>query len=101
VIFIERRVIPMHVHLQNDSTGKAVKKGEAALHVWSHALLGEDEREEVFKTGCAANLAVLLDRGDDEERYGAMGCISALALSEKHIIEVASNKASSQYKGSI
>lgn len=72
----------------------AVKKGEAALCVWSHAMMGEYEREEIFKTGCAPNLISLLDRGDAEERHGAMGCISTLALSEKHITEVVSNKAS-------
>lgn len=75
-------------------TGKVMKKGEAALHVWTHAMLGDNEREDIFKTGCASNLATLLERGDLDERFGAIGCISALVLSEKHITEVVSNKAS-------
>ena len=77
---------------QNELTGKVVKRGEAALHVWSHSMQGEDEREDVFKSGCAANLLLLVDRGDAEERFGCMGCLSALAASEKHIAEIINNK---------
>ena len=50
--------------MQNEQSGKPVKKGEAALHIWSHAMLGENEREDVFKTGCVINLMSMV-RGRD------------------------------------
>ncbi len=46
------------------------------------------QREEIFKAGIAPLLQQLLERGDVEERHAAMGCVSVLALSEKHIAEV-------------
>ncbi|KAG2433810.1 hypothetical protein HXX76_008167 [Chlamydomonas incerta] len=69
--------------------GVTVKgKLEAALNIWSMAIAGEEEREEIFKAGIAPLLQQLLERGDVEERHAAMGCVSVLALSEKHIAEV-------------
>ncbi|PNW76200.1 hypothetical protein CHLRE_12g544115v5 [Chlamydomonas reinhardtii] len=52
------------------------------------AIAGEEEREEIFKAGIALLLQQLLERGDVEERHAAMGCVSVLALSEKHVTEV-------------
>ncbi|GIL49673.1 hypothetical protein Vafri_5971 [Volvox africanus] len=73
--------------------GQVVKgKLTAALNIWSMVLGGEDEREEVFKAGLCPLLHVLLERGDVEERHAAIGCLSVLAQSEKHIAEVATNR---------
>lgn len=117
---------------QNELTGKPVRRGEAALHLWSHAIRGEPEvrstlgaytkdllnhvrrscrglaiglpemqaastllmpqREEIFKTGCIPNLLSMLERGDTDDKFAAIGAITVLARSEKHITEVISSK---------
>ncbi|GLC34833.1 hypothetical protein PLESTB_001169200 [Pleodorina starrii] len=73
--------------------GQLVKgKLTAALNIWSMVLGGEDEREEVFKAGICPLLHTLLERGDVEERHAAMGCLSVLAQSEKHVAEVVTHR---------
>ncbi len=52
----------------------------------------------MFKTGCATNLIIMLDRGDADEKCAAMGAISLLAQSEKHMTEVVNTKVSSQLR---
>ncbi|KAG2484368.1 hypothetical protein HYH03_016784 [Edaphochlamys debaryana] len=73
--------------------GQVIKgKLTAALNIWSIVLGGEEEREDVFKAGLIPLLQSLLERGDVEERHATMGCISVLALSDKHIGEVVTNR---------
>lgn len=50
------------------------------------------QREEIFKTGCVPNLVSMLERGDTDDKLAAVGAISVLARSEKHITEVISSK---------
>ena len=53
---------------------------------------GEPEREEIFKTTCIPNLHEAADKGTADEKFGAIGAISALILSEKHVAEVVTSK---------
>ena len=50
------------------------------------------QRDEVFKSQCHLNLLTMLDRGDVEERHAAIGALGALAKSEKHVLDILSNK---------
>lgn len=47
------------------------------------------QRDELFKAaGILAGVHTLLEKGDVEDRHAAMGCLVALAASEKHFMEV-------------
>jgi len=65
-----------------------LRKVEGAIKIWSHALLGEGQREEIFKANCLPQLIALFERGAQDERFAACGAIYALAQSDKHIAEV-------------
>lgn len=71
---------------------KPVHKVDALLIIWSHAMKGEVEREEIFKTAVLPNIQQLLDKGTVEDKFGAIGALSALAVSEKHVAELVTNK---------
>lgn len=79
---------------QNELTGKPVRKIEAAIKVWSHALGSDYQREEIFKTQCIPQLQTLLERGLPEEKFAACGAIHALAQSDKHVAEVVNPRVS-------
>jgi len=76
----------------NELTGKPVRKGEAALQLWSHALGGEAHREEIFKGQCTTHIITLLEKGDHDDKFAAVGLLSVLVLSDKHIQEVVNGK---------
>lgn len=47
------------------------------------------QRDELFKAaGMLAGVHTLLEKGDVEDRHAAMGCLVALAASEKHFMDV-------------
>ncbi|GFH06704.1 uncharacterized protein HaLaN_01376 [Haematococcus lacustris] len=76
--------------LQNEATNALVRKSEAAMCIWSHALGGEVQREDIFKTQCIGFLVGMLERGQVEEKHAACGALYALAQSDKHLPEVVS-----------
>ncbi|KAJ9506570.1 hypothetical protein QJQ45_019066 [Haematococcus lacustris] len=76
--------------LVNEVTNALVRKSEAAMCIWSHALGGELQREDIFKTQCIGFLVSMLERGQVEEKHAACGALYALAQSDKHLPEVVS-----------
>ncbi|KAJ9512889.1 hypothetical protein QJQ45_029134 [Haematococcus lacustris] len=76
--------------LVNEATNALVRKSEAAMCIWSHALGGEVQREDIFKTQCIGFLVGMLERGQVEEKHAACGALYALAQSDKHLPEVVS-----------
>ncbi|MEW5297571.1 MAG: hypothetical protein WDW38_006743 [Sanguina aurantia] len=73
--------------------GKPMKKLVAVIGLWCHALHGEDQREELFKAaGILAGVHTLLEKGNMEDRHAAMGCLVALAASEKHFMDVVTHR---------
>ncbi|KAL6758293.1 armadillo-type protein [Haematococcus lacustris] len=78
------------ISLQNEVTNALVRKSEAAMCIWSHALGGELQREDIFKTQCIGFLVSMLERGQVEEKHAACGALYALAQSDKHLPEVVS-----------
>lgn len=61
--------------------------------------MNQKQRDELFKaTGMLAGVHNLLEKGDVEDRHAAMGCLVALAESEKHFMEVVTYRVSSDPK---